>query len=90
MKFRQAAASRLKVVLEMGPAPRARDGAGDGGMTQYVLEEELPPARAIELGGPRGQLLAFHLAEEGALRKRAVDDDRHLQLGAQRQQPRSR
>ena len=39
------------------------DDAGDGGMAQDVLEEELRPARAVELGRPCGQGLAAHLAE---------------------------
>src|SRR5436190_15747072 len=50
----QAAEPRGDVVAHVVRLGRAGDHAGDGGVAQNVLEEELAPAGAVELGGPPG------------------------------------
>ena len=62
----QAAEAGGEVVAHVVGSRGAGDHAGDGGVAEYVLEEELAPAGAAELGGPPGQDLVAHLAEAAA------------------------
>ena len=51
---RHAAEAGADVVVHVLAPPRAGDRAGDGGMAEDELEQQLRPARAADLGGPRG------------------------------------
>jgi len=50
-------------------------------MSEDPFEEELRPARAADLLGPRGQRLAAHAAEHRPLREWPVDDHRGAAVG---------
>src|SRR2546425_5890734 len=49
----QLADGRLEIVDQVLRPTRSRDRAGDGRVSQDPLQEELGPAVAVELGGPR-------------------------------------
>src|SRR5262245_59733840 len=51
----QPAVACLQIVVQVGDAPRAGDGAGNCRMRKDVLEEELGPAGAVEISRPRRQ-----------------------------------
>lgn len=53
-----------------------RDHAGDRRLGKYIFEEQLCPARAIEFARPVGQGLPANPAEQIALLKGLVDDNR--------------
>src|SRR5262245_13072499 len=78
----EAARAGGEVVAHVLGPRRAGDHAGDGGMAQDVLEEELAPACAVELRGPLGQRLAADLGEERAAAEGPVDQDGDAALGA--------
>ena len=75
-----------EVVLHVRHEPRARDDAGHRRMPEDPLQEELRPARAVELRRPRWQGLALHPREQPALREGAVDENAHAELGREREQ----
>ena len=74
--------ARGDVVARVLGLGRAGNDAGHGGMAKNVLEKELSPAGAVELGRPLRQGLAVHLGEQGSAVERLIDDDRHAALCA--------
>ena len=61
---RHPAAGRLHVVPQVRGLRGRRDRARDGGVRDDELQQDLRPARAVDLGGPRRQRLAASAARQ--------------------------
>jgi len=59
-----------------------RNGAGHRGMPEDPFQEELRPARAADLLGPRGQRLVADASEHRPFREGPVDDHRGTGVAA--------
>src|SRR5262249_50434806 len=66
-------------------APGGGNHAGDRRVRNNEFQEELRPRRAVDVGGPGGQLMPLQALEECSLAKRPVDDYRQPPLGRERQ-----
>ncbi len=71
----------------MGGLGAAGNRAGHRRMAEHVLEEDLRPGAAVDLGRPAGQRPAADGAELRAAAEGQVDQHRHAAIGGQRQQP---
>ena len=66
---------------------RGRDHAGDGRVGQDPLQEELTPARAAEVRGPRRQPVPPHALEQRAIGVGPVHKHGDTAVARQRQEP---
>ena len=78
---------RERVLGHVLGARRLGQHAGDGRIGEDVLQRELRPAVALELGGPRRQRHVGQALEIGAIHERPADQHGDAAVREQRQQP---
>ena len=71
---------RTEVVVDVFRFCHARNGARYRGVRQCVLEQELRPARNLELLSPFRQGLIAHGFEYPSAAEGPVDNDRHTEV----------